>query len=530
VILNLERPGMKTSLDTQVCVVGAGAVGLSLAVALSNLGVDVVVLEGGGESMEIRSQELQRGESVGHSFSSIDVGRYRILGGTTTMWGGQVLPFDSFITGARPWIGHSAWPVTGSELEKYFLRAYYQLGMSDVELDDAMVWKKLGVAAPNLGDDLEIIMTRWVRMRNFTKLYRTVIRDDSGPTVVVHANVVALQLTAGGAVETVRARSLDGRKLTVRARYFVLANGTLEVVRLLKHPLHDGSSAPWAHSAWLGAPFIDHLDCYGGDVRLLNHKRFHEAFDSIYLGGRKYYPKLRIAPEVQRNEGLVDVAAQFIYRTRFSDHLDYLNMFLRSVRDGGSNVSLRALPSHLAAVATTVVPLAIRYFRDRRSFKPLDSEVRLFFFCEQLPNPCSRIELSNETDSLGMRRLWVNWQIDGRELKTMAVFGQRIQRNLNALGLANVALDPRLADQDPSFLRGVSDAIHHMGTTRMGLSAEDGFVDSDLRIFGTRNLYVAGAAVFPSTGFANPTFTAIALALRLADHLKNALRGPTHPY
>jgi choline dehydrogenase-like flavoprotein len=528
VILDLEKPGMRPSLDTQVCVVGAGAVGLSLAVALNQRGVDVVALEGGGESMENRSQTLQRGESVGHHFVNINVGRYRILGGTTTLWGGQVLPFDRFVTEARPWIGHSAWPVSASALEKYFARAYHLLGLDDVELDDQSVWDKLGVEAPNLGEGLDVVMTRWLRTRNFAKLYRNAIRDSGGPTVVVHANVVALEVAPSGAAQAVRARSLDGQVLTVRARHFVLANGTLEVVRLLKHPLHDGSVAPWAASRWLGSPLIDHLDCHAGDVKLLNHKRFHELFDNIFLGGRKYYPKIRVAPEVQRNEGLVDVAAQFSYRTRLSDHLAYLTMFLQSVREGGSDLSLWALPAHLAAVATTVVPLALRYFRDHRSFKPLDAEVSLCLFCEQLPTTRSRIGLSNETDALGMRRLRVDWQIDGRELKTMAFFGQQIKRQLEAQGLAEVALDPRLEDKDPSFLTAVYDAIHQMGTTRMGLSAEEGFVDADLRVFGTPNLYVAGAAVFPSTGFANPTFTAIALALRLADHLTDSLRASAY--
>jgi choline dehydrogenase-like flavoprotein len=52
---------------------------------------------------------------------------------------------------------------------------------------------------------------------------------------------------------------------------------------------------------------------------------------------------------------------------------------------------------------------------------------------------------------------------------------------------------------------------------RMANTPAEGVVDRELKVFGTRNLYVAGAAVYPTTGFANPTFTAIALGLRLAD-------------
>jgi choline dehydrogenase-like flavoprotein len=523
VIVDLDKTQAGSALNAQVCVVGAGAVGLALAVELAKAGVDVLVLEGGGASMEKGSQALQQGESVGHPFANIEVGRYRVLGGTTTLWGGQVLPFDDFVTGARPWVGHEAWPVAEDELARYFSQTYAHLGLGEALMSDEGVWRKLGVPSPDLGDGLDLVMTHWLRTRNFAKLFAREVRSKDGPRVVVHANVVGVQLSADGSVSALRARSLNGNSLEVRAQHFVLCNGTLEVVRLLKHPLVGGVAAPWADSPWLGTPLIDHLDCHAGEVKLLDAKRFHEWFDNIYLEGRKYYPKIRMSPEVQRDQGLVDIAAQFLYRTRFSDHLDYLKMFVRSVREGGGQVSPWALPAHVAAVAAATLPLAVRYFRDRRSFKPMDAEVNLAFYCEQLPSMRSQVRLADDVDALGMQRVRVDWQIDGRELRTMKVFGEQIQRQFKQLGLAEVKLDPRLQDEDPAFLAEVHDAVHQMGTARMGRTPQDGFVDADLRVFGTPNLYVAGAAVFPSTGFANPTFTAIALALRLGDHLKAAV-------
>lgn len=523
-IRDLAEGGVEPRLDSSVCVVGAGAVGLSLATALARKGVDVVLLEGGGSAFEGRSQALQRGESIGHPFSSIDMGRYRILGGTTTLWGGQVLPFDGFVTSERPWLGHGRWPIPVEELQRYFRRAYSHIGLETLEHDDERIWAELGVPAPLLGADLQLELTRWVRTRNFAKLFRAELRDSRGPMVILHANAVSLDADATGRVHAVRARSLDGHSITVRAKSFVLSNGTLEIVRLLKHPLHDGSHARWSRSPWLGAPLIDHLDCFAGSVKLLDHERFHDAFDSIYLNGRKYYPKLRLAPRAQRTHGLVDIAAQFAYRSRLSEHLDYMKQFARSVRDSGADVSIRDLPEHLASILRISAPLILRYLRNRRSFKPADSQVSLFFFCEQLPTSRSRIDLGEETDALGLRRLRVDWQIDGRELETMRFFGRLIKDQLDRLGLAQVQLDPRLEELDPAFLRGVGDAVHHMGVARLAASAEEGFVDSDLKVFGSENLFIAGAAVFPSTGFANPTFTAIALALRLADQLHGSLR------
>jgi choline dehydrogenase-like flavoprotein len=351
-------------------------------------------------------------------------------------------------------------------------------------------------------------------------MFAKTLRSRAGPRVLIHANVVAIRLEeTRRAVRSVVARSLSGKSIEITARNFVLANGALEIARLLMHPLADGQAAPWVASKFLGRPLIDHLDCIAGDVEILDHEHFRQLFDNIYLGGYKYYPKIRLSPSTQQAECLVDVAAQFMYKTRFSEHLDHLKMFLRSVIEGGAAVPVTTLPKHLAAVAGTAVPLAVRYFRDRRSFKPRDAEVNLTFFCEQLPNTRSELSLSDTVDELGLRRLRVDWQIDGRELNTMCRFGVLIKQWLENSGLARVRLDPLLESLDRRFIANVHDGIHQMGVTRIGRTADEGFVDKELKVFDVENLFVAGAAVFPSSGFANPTFTAIALALRLVDRL-----------
>ena len=514
------RSHAPSSLSADVCVVGSGAVGLSLAVALARDGADVLVLEGGGATLEATSQDLQQGESIGHPFHNIGVGRYRVLGGTTVFWGGQLSPFDDFVVGARPWLGQAAWPLPPHELAHWHEQTWALLGLGDALLDDAALWRATRLHLPALGDDLELMATRWVKTRNFARLFRSQMRAPGGPSLVLHANVVALQTDAARQrIEAVHARSLDGRSLVVRARRFVLANGSLEIPRLLLHPLSDGRHAPWSASRWLGTPLVDHLDSHAADVEVLDHDRFHDLFDNLFHDGRMYMPKLRLAPTTQRREGLVDAGAAFFYRTRYSEHLLYLKQFLRSVREGSGDVSVRELPQHLQAVLKLAAPLALRYLRDRRSFKPRDAEVGLMVFCEQLPTPRSRIALADQVDALGQRRLRVDWQIDGRELATMRRFAVAVGEALERLKLARVRVHPDLLAGSPAFLSRVKDGVHQMGTARIGASPEQGVVDIDLRVHGSDNLYVAGAAVFPSTGHANPTFTAIALGQRLAAHL-----------
>jgi len=109
--------------------------------------------------------------------------------------------------------------------------------------------------------------------------------------------------------------------------------------------------------------------------------------------------------------------------------------------------------------------------------------------------------------------------VNSADIETMASFAELVADYLDRADLAAVTLDPRLRRRDPDFLNEADDANHHMGMARMSQTAKDGVVDGNLCVHGTRNLYVAGAAVYPSSGFANPTFTALALGLRLGELL-----------
>ncbi len=523
-ILDLDLDaGGNPSLTPDVCVVGAGALGITMATALARAGADVMLIEGGGVGLEADSQALQQGQSIGQPFQNIGVGRYRVLGGTTLYWGGQLLPFDPFVTGARPWAGHEAWPLPPGELDRWHQRTWALLGLDGLEHDDREVWRRSGVDAAALGPELELIASRWMRTRNLARLFGAELRAAKGPRVLLHANAVALEMDAAShAVSAVHVRSLRGAQAVVRPRHTVLANGTLEIARLLLHPLAGGRTPPWHGNQWLGVPLIDHIDCHAADVKVLNHKAFHDLFDNVYLGGRMYHPKIRLTPQVQRSEELVDIAGEFLYRTRFSEHLEYLKLFLRSLREGSGEVPWSQLPRHLASVLQAAGPLALRYFRDRRSFKPHDAEVGLNVYCEQLPSPRSRVLLGPQRDALGLQRLAVDWHIDGHEIASMRRFARAVDERLRALGLAQLTLVPELESLSPAVLSGVRDSVHQMGTTRMAVDPSQGVVDENLRVHGTDNLFVAGAAAFPSTGHANPTFTAMALGQRLAEHLRVA--------
>lgn len=151
---------------------------------------------------------------------------------------------------------------------------------------------------------------------------------------------------------------------------------------------------------------------------------------------------------------------------------------------------------------------------------PGDLGIGLRVHCEQRPLDQSQITIRpDQRDAYGLPRCVLDWQVDGRELETIAVFCEKVKERFEAMQLARVVVDHGILARDPAALAAAQDTNHHCGGLRMGRSPEDGVVDRNALVFGTSNLFVAGAAVFRSSSFANPTFTAMALGLRLVDHL-----------
>lgn len=497
-----------------VLVIGAGAVGLCMGVSLARAGRQVLLLEAGPAVPEKASQAyFETATQSGRKLEGLTVGRFRALGGTTNFWGGQLVRFDPGVFAARPWVSEASWPFGRDTLDPWYDRAAELLGLPAALAGDAAVWKRLGLPEPVATPTVEPFISRWLSEPNLARFFADAIASEPNLTIVQNAPVVALSGQGG----TVSGVLLPGGRAVLAPRV-VLANGTIEIARLMQLPYADQSTPPWHASPWLGRGFMDHLDCHAGRVTPIDHKRFHAAFDNVFLDGLKYSPRIKLGAAAQFDEQLLECGAYMLFSSSMDEHVGNLKIFLRGLMRGRLGESLGALPGSLAAMRFAV-PMAFRYLRHHRMYNLADRGITLRLTTEQRPLRESRVSLRQERDQLGMPLVDVDWRADTATLETMARFAQHVTDYLRAEGLAQTTLDPRLLARDPAFFEEADDANHQMGTARMSQDIATGVVDAELRVHGTRNLYVAGAAVFPTTGFANPTFTAMALGLRLADRL-----------
>ncbi|MGZ8998907.1 MAG: FAD-dependent oxidoreductase, partial [Allosphingosinicella sp.] len=139
-------PGPLTR-ETEICIIGAGAAGLTLARRLLKLGHELILLESGGDEYEAVTADLNAGENVGEDYYQLDHARLRFFGGTTAIWGGRCAELDPIDLETRPWLPHSGWPISHEELRRYYREARPLLDLPE-EAQGADALREAGVPIP----------------------------------------------------------------------------------------------------------------------------------------------------------------------------------------------------------------------------------------------------------------------------------------------------------------------------------------------------------------------------------------------
>ena len=273
----------------RVLIVGGGTVGIYLAVELAKRGRDVLMVEAGNEQLDNFSEDTFG--SVGRPHATIKIGRSRSLGGTSNLWGGQLVEYHPTDFEGRDWLPDSRWPIRYGDVARYHRETYENLGMPAQFLDDESVFRHVKTEVPQFPDGFELFLTRWMRLPSLAATYRAQL--ESHPKIEVLLNHTVTGITgAGTKVESLKVASADGTEHVLRGRDVVLAAGTFENVRLLLHAAEtDAWSCPWRDNGNIGLFFQDHLGGRVGAVQPLDRRRFDDEvrmFLEIYnssLGG-----------------------------------------------------------------------------------------------------------------------------------------------------------------------------------------------------------------------------------------------------
>jgi choline dehydrogenase-like flavoprotein len=500
-------PGRALRYD--VCIVGAGAAGIALARALKSDHRSIGLLESGGFDFEDDTQALYRGRTEATGLNPeryLIASRLRFFGGTTNHWAGMCRHLDPLDFAVRPWVPNSGWPIGLDDLAPYYTQAAEILQFRPFDERWGNVTLRPDSIVPP-GGALIGRTFRYSPPTRFGRVYRGELVDAKMIDVLLHANVVHIDVNEGGtAVERLQVATLGGKRVTVSAPLFVLATGAVENARLLLV-----SNA--VHKAGLG----NVSDCVG--------RYFME------------HPE-RIAAYITITSRVVREDLRFLRRSRamlcLSDEAQRTYELLNANIDIGAMNTLRdspagGVPLDIRDTIDRVDSLGAEESPDEEPVSP-STYTRCFIRAESSPRRESRVTLEDrETDALGLRRPKLTFVMDTLESRTFVRTMEIVARELGARQGGRVML--RLAEEAVNIpiagplWGGVGGGNHHIGTTRMSDRPGDGVVDRHGLVHGVSNLYVAGSSVFPTGGMANPTFTIVALALRMANHIAARLGG-----
>jgi choline dehydrogenase-like flavoprotein len=514
-----------TRLETDVCIVGAGAAGITLALEFSSSPYQVTVLESGGLEFEPETQALYEGRSIGLPYTDLSIPRLRFLGGTTNHWGGICRPFEDADFESREGIRFSGWPIRKTDVDPFYERAVRVVGLPSQEWDLAH-WASGDEPAP-LPLRSDRIISRVAQevepeLRSFGARYRDELRSAPNVTVYLHANVTDLQTDESGRMaRSVQVATLTGNRFSVRAKIFVLATGAVENARMLLVSNERHSRGLGNENDLVGRFFLEHPRFLAGVIVPSTPHPNLSFYDDHRVGGALVRGYLASSKDFQLAEGLMDL--QMRLELGYGDAPDEASEF------AGHVMTLVADLDSWQKIAIPGSPIPIPYLDIIR--EALDSPEDTYIYLrgridtigvttrmEQAPNPDSRVLLVRERDELGVQRVALDWRlsdVDKRNVRqTLELLGAEVGR----AGIGRLRILYREDESGwPDTLGG---GQHHMGTTRMSDDPKQGVVDRDCRVHEMSNLFVAGSSVFPTPGGATPTLMLVALAIRLADRLK----------
>jgi choline dehydrogenase-like flavoprotein len=567
-IVDAHRLPDNAVIETEVCIVGAGPAGITLAQELAGQDFRVCLLESGGWEPNEEVQELASSPATPIEelyYPKADFMRRRQLGGTANVWaiamngiqkGVRYVPLEEIDFEKRDWVPNSGWPINKTDLDPYYARAHKvcQIGTYSNRVED---WQD-GEAVPlNLGNRITTRMFHVGSREVFTQHYLSQFKQSENITLYYNATAVELETSdTARMVERVRVASLNGKSFQVVAKIVILAQGAIDNARLLL--LSDRVQTAGLGNEYdvVGRYFMDHPVVRAGLVIPKNRNIFDQTalYDLRQKSGSFVIGQMSLTEETLRREHLLHTTTSIfpllpihrfnLRRILFPQGKRYKSaaveagiMLKRDLRKG--KISGQTF-NQLWQILTGMDDL-VYFFGRKRSISPFALPYRYGYddngwsyetnkskryglfeviqMTEQAPDPDNRVVLAEERDRLGCRKakLQMRWnEIDRRSIRrTQDIFAEDIVRS----GLGRLKLE--LDRDDPHVV--LPSAHHNMGTTRMHANPRYGVVDANCKVHSVSNLFIASSSVFPTSSYANPTLTIVAMAIRLADHVKQMM-------
>lgn len=440
---------------------------------------NIVVLESGGKSPG-EAQAANEGEIVGNKAYDLVASRFRALGGTQWVWGGNSRPLDPIDFRERDWIADSGWPITYSEYSKYIKSATMELDIDDFDwsykhpnLDYIKIQHKNLFEHSHFKLSPQIVSNSVRATGNYYQSKRKVIESLTNLHIIINATVVNFKTNKKRNIFTsLKIQNLKNQQTDIKASQFIFAAGAIENARLLKYfcQLEHGPTLKCQDN--IGRYFMEHPHKHVNTIVTLGNTptKFTDYFGKS-IGSSVHQSRLRLLDSIQIREKLNNMTFAFMHYLHLSSKKFFNNIF------------------------------------------NYDQLLVVVILMEQVPSRSNRIEFTNENDIFGIPKIKLHWNLVEQDWKSINSAGDYLSK---FSGINGVGRSKAIKFNKDTIIGG---GHHHMGTTRMGISPKNAVVDRNCKVFGLENVYMAGGSVFPTSGAVNPTLNMLALVHKLVDYL-----------
>ncbi len=512
--IDARKPVNGTLIEGDICIVGAGAAGISMALEWINTPYKVILLEGGGFEYDDKVQELFEGKTTGQRYYPLKSSRLHYFGGTTGHWAGFCSTFDHIDFIKRAWVPQSGWPISRNDLNPFYARAQKNLELGPYDYS-VKYWQKTDPSlTPLLSDDKVVWNKMWQFSppTRFGDKYRDNIIKAKNIHLYTYANVTDITSNENASeIKEVTVKNHEGKEHKVRAKIFVLACCSIQNARLLLVSNKQAVKGLGNDNDLVGRNFMEHLEINSGELWL--EKPNPLKLYGLNYGVTKARAELAISEEKQIEHKILNGTISLTPLAMAKNMKPMIDIWT----DDDPRKSLGHLMESFQKVGKEAAKNP--HADNGKSFQ-------LMTRIEQAPNPSSRVTLDIEKDSLGVPRATLHWELTQLEKRSIRKINELLGQQVGREGVGRVKMFDYLQDEKdsswPSFTGG---GWHHMGTTRMSDNPKEGVVDANCKVHGISNLYMAGSSCFTTAGAPNPTLTLTALTLRLSDHLKQQIKS-----
>jgi hypothetical protein len=529
-IIDFNNSSVNVDFHCDVCIVGGGPAGISLALELNEQGLSTCLIESGGLKISRKNQRLNRVNNLGIPYKDLSVQRGRFLGGSSNLWGGNCIPLDPIDFRAIKARDFNSWPFSYSSLEPYIVKAQMLLGIDSSRFGDGLLQKiKL---APNQTEDGLFDFKAW-QFCDFPFRFGDKFYDQLSSfkriTVVLNANIVDFEFFPGEVeASSVVIKNLTGKKRRMKAANFVLACGGVENARILLNVADSSCSSVLSDLDAIGRNFSEHPNATIGYLEGENARKIYEAHKIKYIDGSKEIkPGLGISSKVQEEKGVLNGIVSIWPVSIENNTVTRAKLLFELFRKKEFGLKFLLNTFLVLPGIVSLLPHVRHRIRGGITSSPQRTdrfEVRLM--TETVSNPFSRVELTSQKDSIGLRLASLDWRLTERDKASFLSIAKLAKVHFEKEQGVELLLERWVTDESMDWTRFINHDGHyghHMGTTKMGVNHNDSVVDQNCKVHGLKNIYIAGSSVFPTFGFANPTLTIVALSIKLAGHLRQKL-------